>query len=238
LAGSANIGEEFALFEAIHGSAPDIAGQNMANPSGLINAAVMMLVHIGQGEVASKIQNALNKTIEDGMHTVDIYNEKTSKKKLTTKEFTKAVVERLGEKPSSFRVANYPNTETFVKERTYEINTKEMKTLVGVDVVLNWNNDKPDLLAQEIVKLVKESELGLQMISIKGLKIWPNMKDVVMKSDEWSLRFVPTSEVKVISHAAIVKLLEKLSASGFDFVRTNNLYLFDDKLGFSLAQGE
>lgn len=238
LAGSANIGEEFALFEAIHGSAPDIACQNIANPSGLINAAVMMLVHIGQGEVASKIQNALLKTIEDGMHTIDVYNERTSKQKLTTKEFTEAVIARLGEKPSSFRVANYANAKTIQKERIYEINTKEVKTLVGVDVVLNWNHNQPDLLAQEIVKLVQASELGLQMISVKGLKIWPNMKDVLMRSDEWSLRFVPTSEIKIINHAAIVKLLEKLSTAGFDFVRTNNLYLFDDKLGFSLAQGE
>ena len=58
LGGSANIGEEFAMFEAIHGSAPDIAGLDIANPSGLINAACMMLVHINQQSVAEKIKNA------------------------------------------------------------------------------------------------------------------------------------------------------------------------------------
>ncbi|MGC0372148.1 MAG: hypothetical protein DGJ47_000853, partial [Rickettsiaceae bacterium] len=83
LAGSANIGKEYAMFEAIHGSAPDIAGKNIANPSGLINAAIMMLVHIGQGDIASNIENAWKKTLEDGIHTADIYN-KESKKKVGT----------------------------------------------------------------------------------------------------------------------------------------------------------
>ena len=99
LAGSANIGKDFALFEAIHGSAPDIAGKNIANPSGLLNGAIMMLVHIGQGEVAALIENAWKRTLEDGVHTADIYNTETSTKKVGTKEFAEEVVKRLGEKP-------------------------------------------------------------------------------------------------------------------------------------------
>jgi len=62
LGGSSNIGQEVSMFEAIHGSAPDIAGQDLANPSGLLNGAIMMLVHIGQPEVAEKISNAWMKT--------------------------------------------------------------------------------------------------------------------------------------------------------------------------------
>jgi isocitrate dehydrogenase len=76
LAGSANVGQNYAMFEAIHGSAPDIAGKNIANPSGLLNGAIMMLIHIGQGDIASVIENAWKKTLEDGIHTGDIYNEK------------------------------------------------------------------------------------------------------------------------------------------------------------------
>jgi isocitrate dehydrogenase len=238
LAGSANIGEEFALFEAIHGSAPDIAGKNIANPSGLINAAIMMLVHIGQGEIASKIQNAWLKTIEDGMHTIDIFNDSTSIKQLGTKEFAQEVIARLGEKPTKFKVANYANAQATSTGRVYEINTSEVKTLVGVDVVVNSNQERPMLLAEEIIKLTDKSALGLQLISVKGLKAWPEVGDILIKSDEWSLRFVATSQEKIINHAAIVSLLEKLSKANFDFVRTNNLYLFDNKLGFSLVQGE
>ncbi len=105
LAGSANIGKDFALFEAIHGSAPDIAGKNIANPSGLLNGAIMMLVHIGHGEIAALIENAWKKTLEDGVHTADIYNTETSTKKVGTKEFAEEVVKRLGQKPSRLTVA-------------------------------------------------------------------------------------------------------------------------------------
>src|SRR6266545_3806924 len=95
LAGSANIGESCAMFEAIHGSAPRRAGQNVANPSGLLLASVMMLVHIGQPEVAGRVHNAWLKTIEDVIHTYDVYTEGTSAAKVGTREFAQAVVERL-----------------------------------------------------------------------------------------------------------------------------------------------
>jgi len=107
LAGSANIGEECAMFEAIHGSAPRRAGQNVANPSGLLQGAIMMLNHIGQNHLAEKIQNAWLKTIEDGIHTYDIYQEGISKKKVGTREFAQAVIENLGKKtirPSTRRI--------------------------------------------------------------------------------------------------------------------------------------
>lgn len=238
LAGSANIGDEYALFEAIHGSAPDIAGKNIANPSGLLNAAVMMLVHIGQGDVASLIQNAWLKTIEDGMHTGDIYNEKTSKKKLSTKEFTSEVIERLGDKPNIFKQAEYKQAKTISHSKSYEIDLSERKNLVGVDVTINWNGNSPSELADRIKKLVDNFELGLQMISVKGLKVWPDNGNLMVNSDEWNLRFVPASQDKVTTHICIVNLLEKISSIDLDFVRTNNLYIFNDKLGFSLAQGE
>ena len=99
LAGSANIGDHCSMFEAIHGSAPRRAGQNLANPSGLLHGAILMLVHIGQADVAERVHNAWLRTIEDGIHTYDIYKEGTSRKKVGTKEFADAVIARLGQKP-------------------------------------------------------------------------------------------------------------------------------------------
>ena len=99
MAGAANIGDSAAMFEAIHGSAPRRAGQNLANPSGLLNAAVLMLVHIGQPDVAATIQNAWLRTIEDGIHTYDIYSDARSSQKVGTSEFGDAVVARLGQAP-------------------------------------------------------------------------------------------------------------------------------------------
>src|SRR3979490_1355498 len=72
LAGSANIGMKYAMFEAIHGSAPRRAGQNLANPSGLLLGGVMMLVHIGQEDLGERVHNAWLRTLEDGTHTYDI----------------------------------------------------------------------------------------------------------------------------------------------------------------------
>src|ERR1041384_5482743 len=107
LAGSANIGDKCAMFEAIHGSAPRRAGQNSANPSGLLLGAVLMLAHINQSEIASKVHNAWLKTIEDGVHTNDIFRDGTSKEKVGTKEFAAAVVERLGQKPNTLKPVAY-----------------------------------------------------------------------------------------------------------------------------------
>lgn len=238
LAGSANIGDEVALFEAIHGSAPDIAGQNIANPSGLLNAAIMMLVHIGQTQVASKIHNAWLKTIEDGMHTSDIFNPEISKAKLTTAEFAMEVIARLGENPKHFKAVTYKEAQKNETLHHYKIDPHEVKTLVGVDIVLNWNGTSPIKLAEEILAL-NIDDFALQMISVKGLKAWPDdNKNLKINSDEWNLRFISKASDKVATHQQIVKLLNHLAEANFDFVRSNNLYLFDDKLGFSLAQGE
>src|SRR5256886_13663074 len=107
LVGSANIGENIAMFEAIHGSAPRRAGQNLANPSGLLLGAVMMLVHIGETSVAERVHNAWLRTIEDGIHTYDIYEEGHSKQKVGTKEFAEAVAQRVGQRPETLKTANY-----------------------------------------------------------------------------------------------------------------------------------
>src|ERR671938_430394 len=107
LAGSANIGENVAMFEAIHGSAPRRAGQNLANPSGLLLGAVMMLVHVGLTEHAERVHNGWLKTIEDGIHTYDIYDESVSKQKVGTKEFAEAVAKRLGQMPEQLKAVTY-----------------------------------------------------------------------------------------------------------------------------------
>ncbi len=107
LAGSANIGDHCAMFEAIHGSAPRRAGQNLANPSGLLHGSILMLVHIGQPEVAERVHNAWLRTLEDGIHTYDIFQEGVSKEKAGTKEFAQAVAKRVGQRPQTLKAANY-----------------------------------------------------------------------------------------------------------------------------------
>src|SRR5580658_2244922 len=136
LAGSANIGDHCSMFEAIHGSAPRRAGQNMANPSGLLHGAILMLVHIGQPDVAEAVHNAWLRTIEDGIHTYDIYKEGTSKHKVGTKEFADAVIERVGAKPQHLTPIEY-NKNATMNLAIRPAGKPPMKMRAGVDLFID-----------------------------------------------------------------------------------------------------
>ena len=251
LAGSANIGKDYAMFEAIHGSAPDIAGKDMANPTGLIHGAIMMLVHIGQNDVASKIRNALYKTIEDGVHTPDVYNETTSKKKVGTKEFTKAVIANLGQKPSQLAVASYSlaNKQTEIKVEKAATHL-EKKSLIGFDLFIDWPQEFDQLL--EVLKGMESEKMEVKMISAKGLLLWPLIDKHMMPNYAKGLtvlRFIgkgitgkSSNEIidanKTISHQDIIEMLNVLNEKKFDFVKYEGLYLFDGKPGYTSGQGE
>jgi isocitrate dehydrogenase len=139
LAGSANIGTNYAMFEAIHGSAPRRANQNLANPSGLLLGAVMMLVHINQEDVAERVHNGWLRAIEDGVHTYDIFTEGVSKEKVGTKEFAQAVVARLGEKPEKLKAVSYKSAPRQTAGKVQASSRpREKKEMVGVDVFVEW----------------------------------------------------------------------------------------------------
>ncbi|CEO17227.1 Isocitrate dehydrogenase [NADP] [Rickettsia monacensis] len=237
LAGSANIGQYYAMFEAVHGSAPDIAGKDIANPSGLLNAAIMMLVHIGQGDIATLIENAWKKTIEDGIHTTDIYNEQSSSKKVGTKEFAEEVTKRLGQIPTKLPKADYPLiAEKQENNIEYKIDTKEVKKLVGTDIFMNMDVSSAHDIADKVNKL----DLGnfeLKTISSKGLKLWPRDARYETVSDHWCCRFMNKDGME-IKHLDITRLLEALSKANIDFIKVENLFEFDGVAGYSLAQGE
>ena len=251
LAGSANIGKDYAMFEAIHGSAPDIAGKDMANPTGLIQAAAMMLVHIGQSDIANLVRNALYKTIEDGIHTADIYSQTLSSKKVGTKEFTQAVIKNLGQKPKNLPIANFSNsakkTSTISKESNY---IPEVKSLIGFDLFIDWQKDFSELL--DLLKTMESEELEVKMISAKGLLLWPLSDKHMMPNYTkgiTTLRFIgkgitgkSSSEIinadKSISHQDIINMLNVVNEKKFDFVKYEGLYLFNGKCGYTAGQGE
>jgi isocitrate dehydrogenase len=235
LAGSANIGPECAMFEAIHGSAPRRAGQDMANPSGLLQGAVMMLVHLGQNDVAARIQNAWLTTLENGDHTYDIYQEGKSRRKLGTRSFAEAVISNLGKLPKTLTPVNFSGSEP-VRVPVYHRQTPKLKTLVGVDVFLHWRGEHADELASGLQKLSADG-MQLKMITNRGIKVWPGGFPETFCTDHWRCRFMGADE-SIVSARQIFGLMEKLEADGFDCVKTENLYLFDGKPGFSQGQGQ
>lgn len=235
LAGSANIGEECSMFEAIHGSAPRRAGQNVANPSGLLQGAIMMLNHIGQTEVAEKVQNAWLKTLEDGVHTYDIYKEGISKKKVGTKEFAKAVIENLGKKPSLLKPVSYANNSALNLPK-YKRKTSSKKELVGVDIFVQWNGSNPEELAEK-VKKIENNGIKLSMITNRGIKVWPDGFKETFCTDHWRCRFKP-SESTEINKADVIELLKNALNENIDSIKTENLYSFNGRAAYSLGQGQ
>lgn len=235
LAGSANIGEECSMFEAIHGSAPLIAGQNVANPSGLLQGAIMMLNHIGQTDIAAKVHNAWLKTLEDGIHTFDIFKEGISKQKVGTKEFARAVIANLGKKPSILKAVSYTNS-TALNLPKYKRKPAAQKELVGVDLFVHWSGNNPNELADK-VRQIEANGVKLNMITNRGIKVWPDGFKETFCTDHWRCRFKPDNGSGITSKS-IIDLLENALNNNIDTIKTENLYAFDGKAAYSLGQGQ
>jgi isocitrate dehydrogenase len=270
LAGSANIGERVAMFEAVHGSAPDIAGRNVANPGGLLHAAVMMLVHIGQADVAARVRNAWLRTIEDGVHTADLAGAHT-RRVVGTDAFAAEVIERLGTKPQRLPEAAYANPAASTNECAAGAESPSesgaafaasrgassaattdgsaarpgagkhrpaaRKQMVGVDAFVHAAHAEPDALAARLTALAPPA-LELQMITNRGVKVWPAGFPETFHTDHWRCRFVARAPAPAIGHAEIVDLLARLTQGGVDVIKTENLCTFDGERGFALGQGQ
>ena len=232
LVGSANIGDHGAMFEAIHGSAPRRAGQNLANPSALILASVMMLVHIGQGETATAIHNGWLKTLEDGVHTYDIYKDAVSKEKVGTQEFAAAVIQRLGHPPSQLKAASYTEKKGALKPFTRKpIQTK--RVLVGIDFYLH-SNETMEALQKELLSH-NYGSYEIEMMSNRGARVYPDGMPETFCIDQWRVRFRPKSGAA--KQKDFLELFELLDSEGFDIIKTEHLYDFDGKPGYSSSKG-
>ena len=235
LAGSANIGEECAMFEAIHGSAPRRAGQNVANPSGLLQGAIMMLNHIGQSDIAEKVQNAWLTTLEEGIHTYDIYKEGVSKVKVGTNEFAEAIISNLGRTPQHLTPVKYDAEYQMILPK-YTRKSPALKELEGVDLFVHWSGENPNELAEKVSKLAL-SDLKLSMITNRGIKVWPDGFKETFCTDHWRCRFKPVSSSS-LEKEQIIEVLKNALNEGVDVIKTENLYRFDGVAAYSLGQGQ
>ena len=236
LAGSANIGAHAAMFEAVHGSAPDIAGKGIANPSGLLAAATQLLVHIGASEIAEIIKNAWLKTIEDGIHTADIYRSGLSQHEAGTRAFTDAVIERLGEAPRDLKPVQYRTGGIHISSAPVP---RPQKRLVGVDVFLDWDdNDRDADILGHGLEDVSPPGWRLKMITNRGVKVYPDGLPETFHTDHWRCRFIPVHAEADLDMSNVITLLQGLFEAGYDIIKTEHLYTFDGVRGYSLGQGE
>lgn len=237
LAGSSNIGDGFAMFEAIHGSAPRRAGQNKANPSGLLQGAILMLTHLGQSEVAERVQKAWLRTLEDGIHTYDIATAEHTRETVGTQEFARAIVERLGQQPNKLPFRTLSGGEQRkVPLRSRVDQAGAPRQTIGVDVFLCAKGSSAEELAQRLLS-VQPDFLSLKMITNRGVKVWPEGMPETFCTDHWRCRFVSPNG-QAVTLAQIVELLQRVQNEGLEFIKTENLCKFGDERGYSLGQGE
>ena len=243
MAGSANIGTNVAMFEAIHGSAPDIAGQQIANPSGLLNAGVMMLSHVGKTTIANTIKNAWLTTLEEGFHTADVYQEGITKEIVSTSEFADRVIENLGKEPLHLPVSNLSadNGQIIIPEY---IRKEKKQVLVGVDIFINWKGKNPNEIG-DTLKSIDSFKMKLKMISNRGVKVYPGGMQETYCTDHWRCRFVDINSkiegslvYNPVDFERIIALQSILHFKNFKIIKTENLYEFNGRRGFSLGQGE
>jgi len=239
LAPSANIGREVSMFEAIHGSAPDIAGQGIANPSGLLLAGVMMLRHLGQADAAARIHNAWLTTVEDGVRTGDMRpDQDDAAEPVGTEAFADAVIARLGKTPNRLPTVEAGHAKPIqiapLKERP-----TPTKDLVGVDVFCHWDDDgrDPEAIANKLNAAAEGTPLKLRIVTNRGVKVWPEGMKETFCTDHWRCRFVSRDDMP-IQLQDVLALCGRIAGEGLEFIKTEHLYRFDGQPGYSLGQGE
>ncbi len=229
LAGSANIGDFGAMFEAIHGSAPRRANQNVANPSGLMLAAIQMMAHIGQPEVAERFHNAWLRTLEEGIHTYDIFKEGVSKKKVGTQEFAEAVIANLGKKPEQLTPVAYQTGSSPALHR--HAASQAARHLVGVDVYLYHKGPLADFMSR--ISHINAGPLHLQAIFNRGVKLWPGGQPETFCIEQWRCRFTSGEDLRPISQHEVIQILQAFDHINMDVTKSEGLYTFNGKPGYS-----
>ena len=234
LAGSSNIGTQCAMFEAIHGSAPRRAGQNLANPSGLLLGAVLMLVHIGQHDVAERVHNAWLSTMEAGIHTYDVFTEGVSKQKVGTKEFAQAVAGNMGKTPQTLKAARYKPATVKEHHVAAAVRPAAQMELEGIDVYVAWPSLAPNDLA-DAMKKAEGDGITLTMIDNRGVKVWPGGMSETFCVESFRCRFTGPHGV---TQRQTLALLGRVLDQGLDIVKTESLRTYDGQPGYTLAQGQ
>jgi isocitrate dehydrogenase len=241
---SANIGNHISIFEAVHGTAPDIAGRGIANPTSLVLSGLMMLRHLCLFKEAATIENALLATLESGVHTGDFGDK--SKPAVDTKTFTNAIIGNLGNKPKTVTAIPdaAPGDHCFIRPprptgqqviRTFK---NVVTNVVGCDIYLDTALS-PLSLAEEMNRACQDTPFKLSIISNRGTQVWPTGSVYTECVDYYRVRFEVREGVApgTFGQSRCVALMDKIAES-FTVCSYELLRTFDGVKGYSLAQGQ
>ncbi|HET9055852.1 MAG TPA: isocitrate/isopropylmalate family dehydrogenase [Chitinophagaceae bacterium] len=235
---SANIGDHISIFEAVHGTAPDIAGKNIANPTALLLSGLAMLRHLGLTENASIIENALLYTLESGVHTGD-FGDKTIPPVNTT-QFAEAIISNLGKKPKSSAreiISNKPGTPTPLKLELHPMlisKEDEDEIIVGVDLFIE-SHEQPVEIAEKC-KRHAGVKFNLINISNRGTQVWPTGSVYTNLVNQYNVRFESIDNYP-LNQQDIIGLYVSMSGN-FKICSFELLNMWGNKKAYSLAQGQ
>jgi isocitrate dehydrogenase len=186
--------------------------------------------------VGQTIKNAWLKTLEDGIHTADIYRSGLSRREVGTEAFTEAVIERLGDEPDQLEPVRY--RAGGIQVAPSPTPTQE-KVLQGVDVFIDWDADgrDPNVIGDGLKAAAETVQWRLKMITNRGVKVYPDGLPETFWTDHWRCRFLP-DETEGIAFDRVLDLLGALHGDGWDVIKTEHLYTFDGRRAYSLGQGE
>jgi len=235
---SANIGDHIAIFEAVHGTAPDIAGKNIANPTALLLSGISMLRHLGMMENAAVIENALLYTLEQGVHTGDFGDKNTPS--LNTTAFAEAIIKNFGKAPvhgAKVVMPNMPPTQTAFKlSRNEMMVSEEMQKeyIVGVDLFIE-SSEQPEMIAK---KCQRHAGVKFNLINIsnRGTQVWPTGSVYTNLVNQYNVRF-ESLDGSPLHQQDVLGLYVSLSGD-FKICSSELLNMWGEKKAYSLAQGQ
>ena len=231
---SANIGNEVAIFEAVHGSAPKYAGKNVINPTAVILSAVMMLRYIGEFEAASLIENAVVVTLEEGKaRTRDVVGDELA---ATTTAYTDEIIRNLGRKSERWQVREPKPLQLPQVTRDPVMVRPQTRRVVGMDVFVEFDGT-PEQLGKSLEQLAEGSPLKLKMVSSRGTMVYPVAGFLTDLVDHWRCRFILRDSGGDLIDAQAFDLLQRIS-SKHRWTHIEKLHEFDGQPGFTKAQGE
>ena len=228
---SANIGNDVSIFEAVHGSAPDIAGKNKANPTALILSAAMMLRHIGEGKAANDVEQAVLVSLESGVRTSDMIGVRNP---ASTTEFTNAVISNLGKRSKVSPPRDYKKVELPPAQLGVNLVPAKSRRVTGVDVYVE-SELEPKALAASLEGLAKSSALRLEMITNRGAMVYPSSDRRVSLVDHFRCRFVPRNSASDLPDSDILTLLATIGGQ-YRWMHIEKLQEFDGEPAFSRSQ--
>jgi len=228
---SANIGNDVSIFEAVHGSAPDIAGKNKANPTALVLSAAMMLRHIGEGKAANDVEQAVLVALESGIRTSDMIGVQNP---TSTTDFTRAVISNLGKRSKVSPPRDYKTVQLPKAQLGVNVVAAKSRRVSGVDIYVE-SDLEPKPLAASMEKLATSSALRLEMITNRGAMVFPSSDRRVSLVDHFRCRFVPRDSGSELGDADILALLATIGGQ-YRWMHIEKLQEFEGEPAFSKSQ--